>query len=33
VRNVLPFIGITLVALMVVTYVPAAILWLPSMGG
>ena len=33
VRNVLPFIGITLVALMIVTYVPAAVLWLPSMGG
>lgn len=33
VRNVLPFIGLTLVALMVVTYLPAAVLWLPSMGG
>lgn len=33
VRNVLPFIGLTLVALMVVTYVPAAVLWLSAAGG
>lgn len=33
VRNVLPFIGIMLIALAVVTYVPAAVLWLPALGG